>query len=85
MRSKKKLKSDKNKIIKYIENLGFNVVTGKGDFQHGSCLVLHEKKIVINQYIPIEAQNSFLVEFINDMNLESDSFSDDFTKLLSEY
>ena len=60
--SLKKQKEYKKQIIDTLAEQGYTVVSGKGTFRQGSCLVMHDKKIVINGFLPIDLQIKFLVE-----------------------
>ncbi len=83
--SKKQLKEQNKALIEFIENFGFSVIKGKGDFKHGTCLVQHEKKIVINHYIPIDIQNSFLSDYIKNMNLSASDIPYKISVMLNMY
>ena len=60
--SLKKQKEYKKQIIDIFVENGYTIVSGKGTFRQGSCLVLQENKIVINGFLPIDLQIKFLVE-----------------------
>jgi len=56
-----------------LERLGYIVVYGLGNFKEGACLVQSEKKIVINQYTPLDLQVDFLLKILKNQDL-SDIF-----------
>jgi len=52
-----------------LERLGYIVVYGLGNFKEGACLVQSEKKIVINQYTPLDLQVDFLLKILKSQDL----------------
>ncbi len=56
-----------------LERLGYIVVYGLGNFKEGACLLQSEKKIVINQYTPLDLQVDFLLKILKNQDL-SDIF-----------
>ena len=60
-------KEYKKILIQQLDEIGYNVVTGKGSFKQGSCVVLKDKKVVLNNFLPIDLQLKFLSElFVNE-------------------
>jgi len=57
--SRKKLIGLKVELEALLEKIGYSVVYGKGSFKEGTCLIEHEKKIVINEYTPLDMQVDF--------------------------
>jgi len=60
--SLKKQKEFKKQIVEIFNEQGYTVVSGKGSFRQGSCLVMQDKKLVINGFLPVDLQIKFLVE-----------------------
>jgi len=69
--SKIKLKQFKVELEDLLERLGYSVIYGRGDFKEGSCLIENEKKIVVNQFTPLDLQVSFLINVIEKLDLSS--------------
>src|SRR6056297_2034874 len=61
-RNKKKQKEYKKTMINLLADEGYQVVSGKGSFRQGSCLVLNEKRIVLNNFLPLDLQIKFLYQ-----------------------
>jgi hypothetical protein len=60
--SQKKQREYKKQLMAIFAEQGYTVVSGKGTFQQGSCLVLNEKKVVVNSYLPTDLQLKFLYD-----------------------
>ncbi len=58
--SQKKQKEFKKQMTDILAAAGYTVVSGKGSFKQGSCLVLQENKIVVNTFLPMDLQIKFL-------------------------
>lgn len=69
--SKNKLRSLKVGLEDLYEKLGYSVVYGKGSFKDGTCLIEHDKKIVINQYTPLDMQVDFMIDRLARMDLSN--------------
>lgn len=67
----KKLVGQKTELEDLLEKLGYTVVYGKGDFKEGTCLIEHEKKVVINEYTPLDLQVDFLTEVASRLDLSN--------------
>jgi hypothetical protein len=61
----------KSELEALFEKLGYSLVSGKGSFQDGTCLVENEKKLVINIYTPLDLQLDFMLEVLNRMDLSN--------------
>jgi len=61
----------KSELEALFEKLGYTVVSGKGDFQDGTCLLENEKKLVINVYTPLDLQLDFMLEVLSRMDLSN--------------
>lgn len=79
--SQKKLKEYKKQLINVLQEHEYVVVNGKGSFKQGSCLVLKDKKIVINTYLPVDLQIKFLIEILNEQ-LIIDKVPDEIRKFI---
>lgn len=51
--------------------LGYSVVIGQGDFHEGTCVVLKDKKIVVNKYTPLDLQIDFLINALSKIDLSN--------------
>lgn len=69
--SRKKLIGLKVELEALLEKIGYSVVYGKGSFKEGTCLIEHEKKIVINEYTPLDMQVDFMVNVVRRMDLSN--------------
>jgi len=69
--SRKKLIGLKVELEALLEKIGYSVVYGKGSFKEGTCLIEHEKKIVINEYTPLDMQVDFMVDVVRRMDLSN--------------
>ncbi len=61
----------KSELEALFEKIGYTVVSGKGDFQDGTCLLENEKKLVINVYTPLDLQLDFMLEVLSRMDLSN--------------
>ena len=52
------------------QRLGVKIITGKGDFTGGTCVLNDEKVIVVNKHKPIEQRLKVLATCFLDYNLE---------------
>lgn len=68
--SLKKQKQYKQTLINIMNESGYTVVTGKGSFKQGSCTVLQDKKVVINNFLPVDLQCKFLCDFLAEKEIE---------------
>ncbi len=77
--SKKKQKAYKKTMIDLLANEGYRVVSGKGSFKQGACLVLQEKSIVLNNFLPLDLQIKFLYQVFQKANCRN-KLPDDIAK-----
>jgi hypothetical protein len=61
----------KSELEALFEKLGYTVISGKGTFQDGTCLLENEKKLVINVYTPLDLQLDFMLEVLSRMDLSN--------------
>jgi len=69
--SQKKLVSLKVELEALLEKIGYTVVYGKGSFKEGTCLIEREKKVVINEYTPLDLQVDFMADIVSRMDLSN--------------
>jgi len=69
--SQKKLISLKVELEALLEKIGYTVVYGKGSFKEGTCLIEREKKVVINEYTPLDLQVDFLADIASRLDLSN--------------
>ena len=67
--SNKRLLELRTECEHLLERLGYIVIYGLGNFKEGACLVQSEKKIVINQYTPLDLQVDFLLKILKSQDL----------------
>jgi len=67
--SNKRLQELRTECEHLLERLGYIVIYGLGNFKEGACLVQSEKKIVINQYTPLDLQVDFLLKILKSQDL----------------
>ena len=60
-------KSNRDKLRKLLEAMGYNVRLEKGNFLGGECVLEHNNYIVINKFSPVEAQVSMLIDIIQQL------------------
>ncbi len=63
---------------------GYKVRTEKGNFKSGSCIVEHSKLIVLNKFSPVETKVGFLIEAIQQLDLDQSMMDEKFLKYLEE-
>ncbi len=64
------------KIETLIKEAGYQLRSGKGNFNTGYCILETKKVIVINKYHSIEAQINALIEIIQRIDIQLDALSD---------
>ncbi|MDD5765989.1 MAG: hypothetical protein PHW79_07085 [Candidatus Marinimicrobia bacterium] len=69
--SKPKMLSLRTELEAVFTKLGYTVVIGQGDFHAGTCVVLKDKKVVVNKFTPLEQQIDFLVHALGEMDLSN--------------
>lgn len=67
--SEKRLLELRAECEQLFERLGYVVLYGLGNFKDGACLVQSEKKIVVNQYTPLDLQVDFFLKVLRGLNL----------------
>jgi len=70
-KKKKELTAQREILEEVLVSLGYSVVRGRGNFREGTCLVEKDKKLVINQFTPLDLQVSFLVEVLRQQDLSN--------------
>lgn len=60
-------KTNRDKLRKLLEAMGYNVRLEKGNFLGGECVLEHNNYIVINKFSPVEAQVSMLIDIIQQL------------------
>lgn len=68
--SKKSLLELRNECENLFERLGYTIIYGLGNFKDGACLVQSEKKIVVNQYTPLDLQIDFFIKVLRNLELK---------------
>ena len=63
---------------------GYKVRTEKGNFKSGSCIVEHSKLIVLNKFSPVETKAGFLIEAIQQLELDVSMMDEKFLKFLED-
>ncbi len=73
------------KVEDLFDELDYEIIYGKGNFQSGYCLVESQKKVVINRYFEVEARINCLADILSGFTIEEGALSDksaDFLKKL---
>jgi len=68
--SDKRLQEIRTECERLFERLGYTVIYGLGNFKDGVCLVQNERKLVVNQYTPVEIQVDFFLKVLRSLNLK---------------
>jgi len=68
-KTKKRILEEKAELELLLERLGYTVVIGRGSFKEGTCVVMQDKKIVINQFTPPDLQIGFLIKALQKIDL----------------
>jgi hypothetical protein len=63
---------------------GYKVRTERGNFKSGSCIVEHSKLIVLNKFSPVETKVGFLIEAIQQLELDTSMMDAAFLKFLEQ-
>ena len=64
------------KVEDLFDELDYEIIYGKGNFQSGYCLVENQNKVVINRYFEVEARINCLVDILSNMEIPDDTLSD---------
>lgn len=63
------------KIEAVFEELDYNIIYGKGNFQSAYCIVESQNKVVVNEYYDIEGKIEVLMEILLSINISHDKLS----------
>ncbi len=63
---------------------GYKVRTEKGNFKSGSCIVEASKLIVLNKFSPVETKVGFLIEAVQQLELDQSMMDERYLKFLEE-
>lgn len=64
------------KLEDLFDELDYEILYGKGNFQSGYCLVENQNKVVINRYFEVEARINCLVDILNGLEVKEGQLSD---------
>ncbi len=70
-KKKKELTAQREQLEAVLSSLGYSVMRGRGNFREGTCLVESEKKLVINQFTPLDLQVNFLIQVLRQQDLSN--------------
>ncbi|MBL0104020.1 MAG: hypothetical protein IPP51_09875 [Bacteroidetes bacterium] len=73
-----------DKIEELLTVAGYKVRNEKGNFKSGSCVIESSKMIVLNKFAPVEAKVGYLVEAVQNLELDESLFDEKNLKLLQE-
>lgn len=73
-----------DKIEELLTIAGYKVRNEKGNFKSGSCVIESSKMIVLNKFAPVEAKVGYLVEAVQNLELDESLFDEKNLKLLQE-
>ena len=57
------------KIEDLFDELDYEIIYGKGNFQSGYCVVENQNKVVINRYFEVEARINCLLDILSNMTI----------------
>lgn len=63
---------------------GYKVRTEKGNFKSGSCIVEHSNLIVLNKFSPVETKVGFLIDAVQQLELDTSMMDERYLKFLDE-
>ncbi len=72
------------KLNDLLKGGGYQVRSGKGNFNTGHCVLEAKKVVVVNRYHSIEAQVRSLIELTQSLNLNEETMSDAQRKFYKE-
>lgn len=58
------------KVEDLFDELDYEIIYGKGNFQSGYCVVESQKKVVINRYFEVEARINSLVDILSNFTIK---------------
>ncbi len=64
------------KMEELLEEIGYEVRTGKGSFSTGYCILESKKVVVINKYHSTEARILSLLEILKHIEVDTDDLED---------
>lgn len=64
------------KIESLLEEIGYEVRTGKGNFSTGYCILERKKVVVINKYHSTEARILSLLEILKRIEVDSETLEE---------
>lgn len=73
-----------DKLVELTETGGYKIRNEKGNFKSGSCLLRELKVIVLNKFATVEARTGFLIEAIQQIDIDESLLDDKQRKMLAE-
>ncbi len=64
------------KIEDLYDELDYEIIYGKGNFQSGYCLVENQNKVVVNRYFEVEARINCLIDILSGMDITEGQLAD---------
>lgn len=63
------------KVEDLFDEIDYEIIYGKGNFQSGYCVVESQKKVVINRYFEVEARINSLVDILSNLEIDEENLS----------
>ncbi len=64
------------KVEDLFDELNYEIIYGKGNFQSGYCIVENRNKVVINRYFEVEARINCLIDILIGFKVEEGQLGD---------
>ncbi len=71
-----------DKLEELLIMAGYTVRNERGNFKSGSCLVESSNIIVLNKFAPVEAKVAYLIEAVQNLNLDDNLLDEKNKKFL---
>ncbi|MEL6637877.1 MAG: hypothetical protein AAFW73_06995 [Bacteroidota bacterium] len=72
------------KVEDLFDELDYEIIYGKGNFQSGYCIVENKNKVVINRYFEVEARINCLIDILSGFEIKAGQLGDKSAALLQK-
>lgn len=73
-----------DKIIKLLEEAGYELRFEKGNFNSGFCILEHKKVVVVNKFLDLEGRISTLSDILSLLKIDPNMLSAESRKLYEQ-
>lgn len=73
-----------DKIVKLLEEAGYELLFEKGNFNSGFCILEHKKVVVINKFLDLEGRLNTLSDIISLLKIDPNMLSAESKKLYEQ-